>query len=460
MLIQPFDIENLPAISRSQLARSNALAALAREFGVPDELSAALLDIEGHVAAGNALADVSPLVILDSNRVHDAAADNLGHEPRVRIELNLGHEGVALLETTVPAARKVIASALGVPGSPSQNTELLSSLEKGAAAFVLDWIVDRLARRVGSRPFPWAVSIKCETSAATFDARQDSHVTVGMCRVLGETIPFRFVLPPASPCLERPTSERLDSARSKFRIATHLGRTRATLVARIGEISLPAGDLAHTEVDDVLLLSYTLARLTPGGETESRRDGPLVSCILCNELVGDVEIMYAGQCGASVRCYASLMGDGDSFRVRVERVARWPGAADAGRVLSPANSTDRAASSESTSTRGEGVNEDSSNERSGSESGALADRDAPEVERVLIDDLPLVVSVEIGQTSLTLKELASIGPGSIIDLGQNASTEVTLKVDGRVIGQGNLVRIHDEQGFDEIGVKISRIAFT
>lgn len=92
--------------------------------------------------------------------------------------------------------------------------------------------------------------------------------------------------------------------------------------------------------------------------------------------------------------------------------------------------------------------------------------DTPQVERpvpgggnerldVLLDiDLPLVV--RFGCTDMPLKSLASLGPGSIIDLGRAPDDPVELLVGNRVLARGEVVVVGGSYGIRIVDVVSQR----
>ncbi|MBR6697357.1 MAG: flagellar motor switch phosphatase FliY [Lachnospiraceae bacterium] len=70
----------------------------------------------------------------------------------------------------------------------------------------------------------------------------------------------------------------------------------------------------------------------------------------------------------------------------------------------------------------------------------------------LIMDVPLEVTVELGRTSRTIKEILEFAPGSIVELNKIAGEPVDVLVNGKYVAKGEVVVI--EESF---GVRISEI---
>jgi len=65
----------------------------------------------------------------------------------------------------------------------------------------------------------------------------------------------------------------------------------------------------------------------------------------------------------------------------------------------------------------------------------------------LIHDVPLHVTVRLGQTKMTIKEILDLGEGSIVELDKLAGEPVDLLVNGKLIAKGEVVVIDENFGF-------------
>ena len=61
-------------------------------------------------------------------------------------------------------------------------------------------------------------------------------------------------------------------------------------------------------------------------------------------------------------------------------------------------------------------------------------------------DVPVVLAVEIGRTSMTIGETLELGPGSVVTLNREAGEPVDLLVNGKPIARGEVVVINEEFG--------------
>ena len=68
------------------------------------------------------------------------------------------------------------------------------------------------------------------------------------------------------------------------------------------------------------------------------------------------------------------------------------------------------------------------------------------VEGRMMGDIPVPVTVELGRTDLSLKELLELSEGSIVELDRLAGEPLDLKVGGQLIAQGEVVAVDDYYG--------------
>jgi flagellar motor switch protein FliN/FliY len=67
-------------------------------------------------------------------------------------------------------------------------------------------------------------------------------------------------------------------------------------------------------------------------------------------------------------------------------------------------------------------------------------------------DLPLLIEVVVGSTTLTLGEILNLGPGSVVELDNLVEEPVYIKVNGKLVARGEIVVVEDK-----FGVKIMDI---
>ena len=86
------------------------------------------------------------------------------------------------------------------------------------------------------------------------------------------------------------------------------------------------------------------------------------------------------------------------------------------------------------------------------ELAAAAGMDTEGEGAALLDDVPLPLIVELGRVSLTVRELAGLRKGQVLELGHDPQEPVSLVFEGHVIGAGKLVNVEGE-----IGVQITSL---
>jgi flagellar motor switch protein FliN/FliY len=64
----------------------------------------------------------------------------------------------------------------------------------------------------------------------------------------------------------------------------------------------------------------------------------------------------------------------------------------------------------------------------------------------LIMDVPLEVTVELGRTSKSIKEILDFSPGTIIELNKLAGEPVDVLVNGKFVAKGEVVVIEESFG--------------
>ncbi len=65
---------------------------------------------------------------------------------------------------------------------------------------------------------------------------------------------------------------------------------------------------------------------------------------------------------------------------------------------------------------------------------------------VSVDDLPVRLQFDLGERMLTLAELQSVAPGYVFELGRELRRAVTIRANGRAVGDGELVEIDGQVG--------------
>lgn len=72
------------------------------------------------------------------------------------------------------------------------------------------------------------------------------------------------------------------------------------------------------------------------------------------------------------------------------------------------------------------------------------DDDLSSLERIM--DVPLVVSVELGRTSVQIGDLLQLAQGSIVELTKLAGEPLDVLIHGKLVARGEAVVINDQFG--------------
>ncbi|MFH1390051.1 MAG: flagellar motor switch protein FliN [Candidatus Margulisiibacteriota bacterium] len=76
----------------------------------------------------------------------------------------------------------------------------------------------------------------------------------------------------------------------------------------------------------------------------------------------------------------------------------------------------------------------------------LAENKGERFESRVMGDIPIGVTVELGNAELSLKEILELSEGSIIELNRLAGEPLDLKVGGQLVAQGEVVAVDDCYG--------------
>jgi len=96
------------------------------------------------------------------------------------------------------------------------------------------------------------------------------------------------------------------------------------------------------------------------------------------------------------------------------------------------------------------------------EFGAVSNTDAPsptpdsqQANLEMIFDVPIRISAELGSSVIKVKDLLNICPGSVVELERQAGESIDLKVNGVLIGKGDVVVVNEN-----FGLRITEIVCT
>ncbi len=70
----------------------------------------------------------------------------------------------------------------------------------------------------------------------------------------------------------------------------------------------------------------------------------------------------------------------------------------------------------------------------------------------MILDLPVDIQAELGQTRMSIREVLKLGQGSVIQLDRSAGSSADIIVNGKLIGQGDVVVVDEN-----FGIRITKL---
>jgi flagellar motor switch protein FliN len=73
-----------------------------------------------------------------------------------------------------------------------------------------------------------------------------------------------------------------------------------------------------------------------------------------------------------------------------------------------------------------------------------------------LGDISVEVSVELGRTHMSLKDILDLKEGSIVELDRLAGEPLDLKVSGQLVAQGEVIAIDDYYGLKITNVLINK----
>jgi flagellar motor switch protein FliN len=61
-------------------------------------------------------------------------------------------------------------------------------------------------------------------------------------------------------------------------------------------------------------------------------------------------------------------------------------------------------------------------------------------------DIGVQLSLEVSRTTMTIRELLALGPGSVVELERPAGDPLDVYVNGRLVAHGEVVMVNDRYG--------------
>ncbi|MDA0687487.1 MAG: flagellar motor switch protein FliN [Proteobacteria bacterium] len=77
---------------------------------------------------------------------------------------------------------------------------------------------------------------------------------------------------------------------------------------------------------------------------------------------------------------------------------------------------------------------------------AMAGASRTSINSELLDNIPITISVEVGRTSLKIKDLMRLTQGSVVELDRLAGEPLDLLVNNTLVAQGEVVLVNERYG--------------
>lgn len=90
----------------------------------------------------------------------------------------------------------------------------------------------------------------------------------------------------------------------------------------------------------------------------------------------------------------------------------------------------------------------------------VGNKDHPSQEKLkFLENIEVELSVEVGRTELTIRELLRLNEGSVVELDRLAGDPLDILVNGTKIARGEIVMVGERYGirFDEIVDPVKRV---
>ena len=68
------------------------------------------------------------------------------------------------------------------------------------------------------------------------------------------------------------------------------------------------------------------------------------------------------------------------------------------------------------------------------------------IDNDILNNIPIMISVEVGRTSLKIRDLMRLTQGSVVELDRLAGEQLDLLVNNTLVAQGEVVLVNDKYG--------------
>ncbi len=409
---------------------------------LPSEAERAAIAASTRAAFGAAQGSVVEIVVNESG-LADVVPNPVPGPVRVRFYFGAqGSPGAGAIETTLSAARHLVSRVIGVDADKLGESDLLTHLESGVLAFFVERFLHGTQEGAPSlqplQPVTLDAVVSENTAFEWGDGGPEAwYAWAGAITIAGEALPFRLTaqwkrFQNARATYDAQGELSADRRRATLRgLAQTLGHKMVTLTGKVGEVQLTPGDVAALERNDIILFESSGIAWEDDAVSGTLRVSPEGCGSANGSLVCAIE-----EDGAAIRLAVQQFIEGGAFLDAAE-----------GSDTEVTESEDRERDEDDTQEM-EPVTDDADGEGDG-EAGAEAagEPPPPAVEGAeLAAEVPVVLRVELGSVRMTLQELSQLGSGSILALKKDPDAPVSLVVEDRRMGSGELVTVEGELG--------------
>jgi len=306
----------------------------------------------------------------------------------------------------------------------------LSDVEKGLYEFLLLKLLLELHGSILKKDTESFYLDAIHSPARDFNTMESSVTARFLCHCEQESGDIFVMLPdPASEGLSEVWGSETSTSPNQPNILRSLIQpwkwVSFSLAVMIAGIDLSPAELMSLEHGDVVLLPEDSPRFNDDGR-----------------LTGQVALLFHG--AGQLRGKAKLVYEEEEYRLIFQEFFehQTPG----GEMET--NNQEMETNNQEMETNNQ-EKETNNQEKENQTDNAQSPEDNLDASGELLKDLSLSMVVELDRIQLTLDELVTLLPGQVVQLNRLPTEPISLSVDGKVIGKGQLVKIKDE-----LGVKI------
>lgn len=334
-----------------------------------------------------------------------------------------------LMEVDLTIAQQAVDRILGGPGTETDPERPLSDIEEGIFSFILLKAINICQKNIGEEMgLHFQILEQSHTVDNLFpdwDDDDDLYV-VGFRVFLDLQVGYLRLIVPSSLLTEAgilstpeqgPSWERLKQR--LVNVFQMMDNSLFPLQVEAGRSELSLEDIDGLENEDIILLENT--ELTVSGE----------------EIAGEVNCTFGNGVKGYLKSSLQISESGE-FQVVVRDII----------PISPPNPNDINSQKNPDGDHGP-MDENEAIEENEENNDSVAQNEVEEnlsETKHLLEDVTVPMVVEMGRVGLTAMEIAQLRSGTMFELGREPGANVQLVVDGKHIGDGELVEIEGQLG--------------